>query len=89
MNIKKINRLRAERKSLEDNITAPWFGDTVQEIMKINNQLQDLYEAEKPVIRLEYNLTEDQKNWMEHEAHETRRMMENEYLEGYSNDNNF
>ena len=44
---------------------------------------------EKPEVKLEYNLTQEQKDWMEHEAHETRRMMENEYLEGYSNDNNF
>ena len=44
---------------------------------------------EKPVIKLEYNLTKEQKYWLEHEAHELRMKIQNEYLEGYSNNNNF
>ena len=54
-----------------------------------SSKSQSIRTEEKPEVKLQYNLTQEQKDWMEHEAHELRRTIENEYLQGYSNDNNF
>ena len=50
---------------------------------------QSIRTEEKPEVKLEYNLTQEQKDWLEHEAHELRRRIQNEYLEGYNNEFDF
>ena len=98
----KIEALKAARTSIENCINDPWFPDCQKELKTISELLFTLYSGkelngsqfadfcqltkEPTPDPQPYEPTEDEKNWLEAEAHEEQRARVNAYYEGYSNE---
>ena len=98
----KIEALKAARKEREDCINDPYFGSMQIELRRISELLFTLYQGQPLIgdqfadfcqLTKEptpdpqpYEPTEDEKNWLEAEAHEEQRARVNAYYEGYSNE---
>lgn len=96
----KIEALQDARRQRENCMNDPWFPDCQKELKTISELLFTLYQGhpliggqfadfcqltkEPTPDPQPYEPTEDEKNWLEAEAHEEKRRIENAYYEGYS-----